>query len=219
VDVRVYRLFTTMIAAAACVSTAGCKLDINKDDDDDRSRHETPAQAPAPAPAPAAAVDTANQLRFLVDKSDRMLYVIRAQDTLRRDPVAIGMPDHPTPTGSWEINRVDWNPDWTPPPGEDWTEDKDPQPPGSPKNPMGRARLVFSPPYTIHGTREKQSLGKAASHGSIRVANETVLQLARLVMDEGGAPRPESFYMDVDANRSRMQQVDLPKPVPITVQE
>jgi lipoprotein-anchoring transpeptidase ErfK/SrfK len=131
----------------------------------------------------------------------------------------VGMKDHPTPTGEWTLHRVDWNPDWTPPPGEDWTEDKEKQPPGSPENPMGRARLVFQMPYTIHGTKDRASLGTAESHGSIRVANETVIALGKLIMEEGGAQKPASFFEDVAANRKVMRQVDIPRPIPIRVQE
>ena len=168
-----------------------------------------------PAPPP---VDSLSGLHFVVDISDRKLYVLRGQDTVRTEPVAVGMEDHPTPTGEWRIHRVDWNPDWTPPPGQDWTEDKEPQPPGAPANPMGRARLVFQMPYTIHGTKENASLGKAVSHGSIRVANTAVVELGHMLMDAAGAQKPETFYQDVATNRKEMRQVDLPNPVPIKVQ-
>ena len=56
--------------------------------------------------------------------------------------------------------------------------DREPQPPGDPDNPMGRARLVYQMPYTIHGTDNLDSLGQAVSHGSIRLANEHVIPLA-----------------------------------------
>jgi lipoprotein-anchoring transpeptidase ErfK/SrfK len=214
----VVRSYYALALAAAVI---GCTVD-------DATEEETPAPAPvsqpAATPAPAtptmpAGPDSLAGLHFIVDISDRKLYVLSAQDTLRTEDVAVGTQKHPTPTGEWTINRVDWNPDWTPPPGEEWTEDKEPQPPGSPENPMGRARLVFQPPYTIHGTKERQSLGKAASHGSIRVANEVVVQLGRMIMAAGGAPKPESFFQEVQANRKEMHKVDIPRPIPIRVQQ
>lgn len=185
-----------------------------------------PPKAEQPAAQPVARVqpDTArvapapaSNLHFIVDKSERKLYIMRGGDTVRIEPVAVGMADHPTPEGEWKLHRVDWNPDWTPPPGEDWTEDKEAQPPGSAENPMGRARLVFQMPYTIHGTKERASLGKAVSHGSIRVDNKAVVELGRMLMDAAGAEKPASFYEDVAANRKKMRQVQLPNPVPITV--
>ena len=195
----------------------GCVTEDSSDNDQPQSQQTAPAPPPATMPAPPP-VDSLSGLHFVVDISDRKLYVLRGQDTVRTEPVAVGMEDHPTPTGEWRIHRVDWNPDWTPPPGQDWTEDKEPQPPGAAANPMGRARLVFQMPYTIHGTKENASLGKAVSHGSIRVANAAVVELGRMLMDAAGAQKPETFYQDVATNRKEMKQVDLPNPVPIKVQ-
>lgn len=205
------RQLATILLATAAMS--GCVVESNDDTDTNTPPAQPASAQPQPQPAPVS------NLQFVVDISDRKLYVLRGSDTLRSDPVAVGTRDHPTPTGEWKINRVDWNPDWTPPPGEEWTEDKEKQPPGSPENPMGRARLVFQPPYTIHGTKERASLGKAESHGSIRVANETVIALGRLIMEEGGAPKPESFFQEVDKNRKEMRQVEIPNPIPIRVVE
>ena len=195
-----------------------CDVTVRDDDDNGRT---TPAGRGAPVqPAPAVpARPSAMDLRFVVDMSDRKLYVLRGADTVRAEPVAVGTREHPTPTGEWTIHRVDWNPDWTPPPGEEWTEDKEPQPPGSPKNPMGRVRLVFNPPYTVHGTRERESLGKAESHGSIRVSNPAAVELGRMVMEAGGAMKEESFFQRVEANRKKMQQVSIPRPISISIQQ
>ncbi len=74
-------------------------------------------------------------------------------------------------------------------------------------------------PYTIHGTKDRESLGTAESHGSIRVANETVIALGKLIMKEGGAVKPESFFTEVAANRKEMRQVEIPNPIPIKVQD
>jgi lipoprotein-anchoring transpeptidase ErfK/SrfK len=208
---------------AACVLLGACIVD---DADEQTEPAEMTVEPVQPAPQPMPPVDTmmfadtmGGAMRFVVDISDRKLYVMRGGDTIRTEAVAVGMSDHPTPTGQWTIHQVDWNPDWTPPPGEEWTEDAEPQPPGSPENPMGRARLIFNMPYTIHGTDELQSLGKAASHGSIRVANEAVVELGRMIMDAGGATRPESFFQQVRTNRTQMHPVEIPRPIPVTVQQ
>ena len=199
------------------MAAVGCVVEDSSDTDQPQSQQTAPAPPPTTMPAPPP-VDSLSGLHFVVDISDRKLYVLRGQDTVRTESVAVGMEDHPTPTGDWRIHRVDWNPDWTPPPGQDWTEDKEPQPPGAPANPMGRARLVFQMPYTIHGTKENASLGKAVSHGSIRVANTAVVELGRMLMEAAGAQKPETFYQEVANNRKEMRQVDLPNPVPIKVQ-
>lgn len=208
-----------MIVGVLCVACSFLTACVVADESDDDAA-QTAQQPPAPpAPTTPPVPDSLRDLRFVVDISERKLFVLRGQDTMRTHPVAVGTEEHPTPTGEWAFHRVDWNPDWTPPPDEDWTEDKEPQPPGSPENPMGHARLVFQMPYTIHGTKERQSLGKAVSHGSIRVGNDVVVQLGRLIMEAGGAPRPESFFQQVAANRTKMEQVEIPRPVPIVVQQ
>lgn len=155
------------------------------------------------------------QIRIEVSISDRELYVLQNDDTIRTLPVAVGSSEYPTPTGEFEIDQVDWNPDWTPPESE-WSEDEEYTPPGDPDNPMGRVRIVYNMPYTIHGTEETESLGKAVSHGSIRVANEEAIELAKLVMEAGGAPKSEVWYDSVLASPTEMETVTLPEPVPLT---
>jgi lipoprotein-anchoring transpeptidase ErfK/SrfK len=160
----------------------------------------------------------AGELRFVVDLSERRVIVFRGEQELRTEPVAVGQSDHPTPTGSWTFTRVDLNPDWTPPDSE-WAEDREPKDPGEEGNPMGRARLVFNEPYTIHGTTELDSLGRAASHGSIRASNEVVIQLAEMLLRAGGAWEGDSWFQDMLANPNRMHRIDLPNPVPIEVRD
>jgi murein L,D-transpeptidase YcbB/YkuD len=156
------------------------------------------------------------ELRFVVSRGERMLTVFRRDEAIRTHPVAIGQPEHPTPTGDWQIFRVDINPDWVPPDSE-WAADREPTPPGHPANPMGRARLIFNPPYSIHGTAELDSLGTAASHGSIRVANDTALELAQLLLQAGGSWQGQAWFQRMVANPSQMHQITLDNPVPISV--
>jgi hypothetical protein len=115
------------------------------------------------------------------------------------------------------VKQVVWNPEWIPPKEEAWAEDKDPKAPGAPDNPLGRAQLVYDPPRTVHGTNDPSSIGKAVSHGSIRMANADIVQLARRVMEMAGAPKDDSFYQDAARNRTQKVVVDLPQRVPIRV--
>jgi len=114
---------------------------------------------------------------------------------------------------------VDLNPEWNPPKSEEWAEDEKVQAPGSPDNPMGRARLVYRMPNTVHGTEDSQSLGKASSHGSIRVANDVVLQLAELLLKAGGSWEGPKWFQQMTENRTEEHQVPLEQRIPIKVQE
>ena len=77
---------------------------------------------------------------------------------------------------------------------------------------MGRARLVFTEDYSIHGTDETASLGTNQSHGSIRVANAAVLDVARLLLQAGGAFDGNDWFNRMTADRTRMHRIDLEHP-------
>ncbi len=158
-------------------------------------------------------------VRFEVDISDRKLRVFQGNQLTATHDVAVGTKKWPTPTGSWEFHRVDLNPEWNPPKSEEWAEDEKVQAPGSPDNPMGRARLVYRMPNTVHGTDDSQSLGKASSHGSIRVANDVVLQLAELLLKAGGSWEGPKWFQQMTENRTEEHQVPLEQRIPIKVQE
>lgn len=188
----------------------------------------TPAAADAAVPHIAAAADTfalarahppeSGTLRLVISRSERELYIYVGDERVRTLPVAIGQPGHATPTGEWGVHQVDWNPDWTPPDSE-WAEDSDYKAPGAEGNPMGRARLIFNAPYSIHGTDALDSLGERASHGSVRVSNDHVLDLARLVQEHGGAGRSEEWYRIAVASPTEMFEVSLPDPVTIVIRD
>ena len=169
------------------------------------------AQNLVPAGAGSAAFS------ITVDLSDRMLYVMDGDETVREYRVAIGKPQHPTPRGSFRVQRLIWNPRWVPPDAE-WAKDKKAREPGDPRNPMGRVKIFFrQPDYYIHGTRETDSLGEAESHGCIRMRNADVIALARLVMENGGANRSPGWFRRVINRVRSTQEVRLSDPVQFRV--
>jgi lipoprotein-anchoring transpeptidase ErfK/SrfK len=154
-------------------------------------------------------------LRVEISISERELYVYRQGDRIRTYPIAVGQPEYPTPIGDFSIHRIDWNPDWTPPASE-WAEDATYTPPGHPDNPMGRVRILYQAPYSIHGTEDIASLGKAASHGSIRMSNPDVIELATILMEAAGAAQPDAWYERVLGAPGEMVSMDLPTSIPLT---
>lgn len=143
-------------------------------------------------------------LRLTVYEGDRVL---------RSYPVAVGMVGHDTPTGSFDVDFAEWNPWWRPP-AREWARDEKVTPPG-PRNPMGRVKLYFEPLYFIHGTPESASIGTPASHGCVRMRNEDVIALARLI-HERSAP---SVVPQIDGilRSGRTRRVDFRTPVPLRI--
>jgi lipoprotein-anchoring transpeptidase ErfK/SrfK len=157
-------------------------------------------------------------MRLEVVLSERQLHVYLDRELVESHPVAVGQPEWPTPTGSFGIHQVDWSPDFTPP-DQEWAEELEATPPGDPENPMGRVRMIFHQSYSIHGTEELDSLGQAASHGSIRLANDVILDLAPRVMEHGGAPRSRDWVQEAIGDPETMRQVPLANPVPVEIRE
>ena len=171
----------------------------------------------APPAAETAPATIAGPIRLEVDVSERILRVIAADSIVKTYTVAVGAPAHPTPRGSFSIRRVIWNPRWVPP-NAAWARGKTPKEPGDPNNPMGRVKLFFSEPdYYIHGTENQASLGRAESHGCVRMANSDVVELAQLVMEHGGQPRPQSWFHRILNVVRSTNEVRLTTPVSVVV--
>ena len=158
----------------------------------------------------------ASSTRLEVNVAARRLYVYDGDQRVASYRVAVGSPEWPTQTGEWSIKQVVWNPEWIPP-DESWAEQRTPKKPGAPDNPLGRAQLIYDPPRTIHGTNEPASIGRPVSHGSIRLANADVVQLARRLMETTGVKQDDAWYRRVQQNRTEKVPVDLPQRVAIKV--
>jgi lipoprotein-anchoring transpeptidase ErfK/SrfK len=147
-----------------------------------------------------------------------MLYVRRADTTLKTFLVAVGTNRYPTPRGTFRIRKIVWNPSWRPPPNSEWAKDKVPRAPGDPENPMKVVKIFFrEPDYYIHGTDQVESLGSAASHGCLRMDPAEVAELARLIMEHGGQPREENWFWRIIHSRRQEKVVYLNNPVSITI--
>lgn len=161
----------------------------------------------------------AQDARVEVSLDARQVSLYRGGERAQTWRVGVGQPEWPVKQGEWKIYQIDFNPDWNPPRDESWTEGHDATSPGHPDNPMGRVRMRYDPPRSIHGTDDTESIGKAESHGSIRIRNSDGLELARLLMEASGDTRSESWWNRVRENEKTMYTVKLSNPVPIRVRQ
>jgi lipoprotein-anchoring transpeptidase ErfK/SrfK len=166
---------------------------------------------------PAVSEADPSGLRIYVDLSARRLKMYEADTLVWQYPIAIGADGYPTPRGQYWIRKMVWNPKWVPP-NSAWARKYTPKAPGHPANPMKVVKIFFKEPtYYIHGTGEGYSLGRAASHGCIRMDPEHVAEVARYIMEHGGQPRPESWFSRVLRFRSEERPIHLKNPVPLVI--
>ena len=166
-------------------------------------------------PAESAFADP--PVRVVADLSTRRLSILQGTDVIESYPVAIGKGSKPTPTGSYTIRKIVWNPAWVPPDSK-WAQGKKPQPPGAKDNPMKLVKIFFrEPDYYIHGTSAVETLGEEASHGCLLMDPDDAYAVARFLMEHGGEPRDESWFWRVLHFRSETRTVYLSNPVAIAV--
>jgi lipoprotein-anchoring transpeptidase ErfK/SrfK len=162
-------------------------------------------------------VDGIENLSLEVSLSEKTLYVKSGDRVVRTYPVSVGRAGQRTPTGTFTIRRMEWNPSWVPP-NSPWARGMTRKGPGDPENPMGRVKMLFREPYYfIHGTGAVSSLGRDASAGCVRMRDIDAVELARLVMENGGASRADSWYQETIARSGTTRTVTLRNPVRVRV--
>jgi lipoprotein-anchoring transpeptidase ErfK/SrfK len=111
--------------------------------------------------------------KIVVSLEDRKLALVEDGQTKKIYTVAVGKPSTPSPEGTFIIERRAVNPTYH--------HDGKTVLPG-PHNPVGTRWMGLSiRGYGIHGTNEPNSIGKAASHGCIRMAKADLEEFYELV--------------------------------------
>jgi hypothetical protein len=148
--------------------------------------------------------------------ADRKLHVAMPDGSVKTYAVAIGTRSYPTPTGSFTIRRIVWNPAWVPP-DSPWARRERARGPSDPRNPMKVAKIFFrEPDYYIHGTGHVGSLGTAASHGCLRMHPDEVAELGAVVMQAGGVSH-DWDWVKRTLRLGRARTINLKHPVRIRV--
>jgi lipoprotein-anchoring transpeptidase ErfK/SrfK len=129
--------------------------------------------------------------KVVVDKSDSVLRVLDENGKLVAQFMAtMGSTHDPLPIGHWKINGPDYNPKFHYNPDLFWdaeASDDEALLPSGPNGPVGVIWLDLSKPhYGIHGTGEPTTIGRAESHGCIRLTNWDAARLSMMV--EPGTP-------------------------------
>ncbi len=111
-----------------------------------------------------AAENTLNgdhEYSILIQIDEKKLYLYEDGVCIKQYPIASGRPDQPSPIGDWEItDKGKWGKSF----GGRW---------------LGLNVRWGS--YGIHGTTNQNSIGRAASHGCIRMYNKDIRELYDIV--------------------------------------
>ena len=164
----------------------------------------------------ARAIAPTSDLALTASLSARTLAVTRGLDTVKVYDVAVGADKHPTPTGTFVVRKIVWNPAWVPP-KEKWAKGKGPKDPGHPENPMKLVKLFFrEPDYYVHGTDAVETLGQAASHGCLRMDPNEAGELGLMVMENGGVARDWDWVKGL-LHLGQQRTVSLQRPTALTI--
>lgn len=153
---------------------------------------ETPAPGSRPLAKPG--VEAPPPTTLVLDRSRRLLTVFENGRPMRRFAVAVGMPGWETPVGSFRVIEKTINPVWEHP-------QKGTHTPSGPANPLGSRWIGFHQDCQgrrgwdgeqmldvkgcvvtgFHGTPHRWTVGRALSHGCVRLHDEDVRELFDLV--------------------------------------
>jgi lipoprotein-anchoring transpeptidase ErfK/SrfK len=120
-----------------------------------------------------AAVPATHNRVIVVSLEDRKLALVEDGQVKKVYTVAVGKPSTPSPVGTFTIERRAMNPTYS--------HNGRIVLPG-PSNPVGTRWMGLSiRGYGIHGTNEPNSIGKAASHGCIRMGKADLEEFYAMV--------------------------------------
>ena len=166
-----------------------------------------------------AGIQAAPQARLVANLTEKILYTQLGDSIVDMYDIADGKEPYRTPRGGFKIRKLTWNPSWRPPDSE-WAKNKKATGPGDPKNPMKVVKIFFKEPdYYIHGTADVGSMGFAESHGCLRMRPEDVMKVGKWLMENGGSPQAENWFMRLIHSRREEKIIYLSQPVPIQVVE
>lgn len=113
--------------------------------------------------------------RLEISLSRRKVTLYRQNTPIKSYPVAVGRKGWETPKGNFQILEMRQNPKWINPLTDEAIAG------GDPENPLGRRWIGF---WTngknwigLHGTSTPSSIGKAVSHGCVRMHNKDIEEL------------------------------------------
>ena len=168
-----------------------------------------------PAPKPEKSTKSDFAYHIIINIPSTKLSVYDEDELVMELPVAVGQAIYKTPTGYNEIKELIWNPWWYPPKA-DWAKDEEITPPG-PANPLGPVKIVLGDEIRIHGTTTPSSIGRAASHGCIRLNSKDAITLAWFLQEHLTNKSDKSYLEKYKKFPTESFYVKLDEAVPVNI--
>ncbi len=139
-----------------------------------------PELKPLYSPEPFQKPNPEQPIRLEIKLSRRQVTLYRGSTVVKSYAIAVGRAGWETPRGTFQVKQMFRNPTWIHPLKKGIVI-----PGGDPENPLGRYWIGFWSNgknwIGFHGTDNPKSVGKAASHGCIRMYNADVEELFKKV--------------------------------------
>lgn len=156
------------------------------------------------------------QVRLEVNLPAFELAAYRGNELLRRFRIGIGLKSWPVPAGMRTAREIVWNPRWLPP-DSPWVT------PGLVRRlqargeVLGRMKIPLGGEILIHGTNRRGDLGRAVSHGCLRMFDPDLRALARLLMSEMGIEGDAAKIRRAETRPRFSYGLALPQPVLVVI--
>jgi hypothetical protein len=158
---------------------------------------------------------TSSKTWFDINIPARQLTVYHRQRPVHQFTIAVGQARYKTPVGPRFLKKIVWNPWWIPP-NSAWAINDKPTPPGR-GNPLGPVKMKLGQGIMLHGTSNERSVGRAASHGCMRMYNQDAKTLAWWVQSRFTDKDDPDLLDTYAANGRTSYHVQLPNPVPVYI--
>ena len=151
---------------------------------------------------------------IVINVAARQMHVYLEDEYVKSYPIAVGSRRFRTPLGPRTMHQVVLNAWWIPPKSE-WAKNSKPSPPGK-NNPLGSLKMRLGGAIMAHGTNKPKTIGKAASHGCIRMFTEDAQELAYWIVENVAFDDIDKFDK-AELNKRRSVYINLTEKVPVDV--
>lgn len=154
--------------------------------------------------------------KIVINVPARELTLFKNRKIIFQFPIAVGSPGFKTPIGERSMQKIVWNPWWIPP-NSPWAAGEKPRPPG-PRNPLGPVKMDLGRAILLHGTSNENTVGRAVSHGCMRMFNNDAKKMAWWIQKHFTAKDDTSVLEQYQKNSGQSFYVTLPLPVPVEIE-